>query len=252
MALSPPSMRPRNCSQPGKRPPARQCMSPVCRVEARRRPPCATCGKCNPRHDRCRLRATGGISRVFSSVAVPTHLLRSGGRPNSQHGTAKWDSLPAVQPRISRWQTWTTETATAFFQSSGLEPLEPYPGSASKAWTARHLNCGRTVAPRLGNVAQGQGPCRECGQEATHRALRLEDVIARELMHQAGLEPLSPFPGVDMPWLCRHTTCGKEVTPSYSNIKRGQTGCVHALPRPRQPDCACQRIKPSLCSQRRD
>lgn len=124
------------------------------------------------------------------------------------------------------WQTWTGADAASFFDSVDLEPLEPYPGSTSKPWKARHRPCGRTVAPRLGNVVQGQGPCRDCGLEATHRALRLDDVVATDLMAKAGLEALTPFPGVDAPWRCRHLPCGAEVAPSYSNVKRGQGGCV--------------------------
>ena len=91
---------------------------------------------------------------------------------------------------------------------------------------ARHLACGRVVPPRLGNVANGQGPCRECGQDATHEALRLDPEFAVATMRAAGLEPVDPFPGADTPWLCTHVPCGRRVSPIYGNIKRGQGGCV--------------------------
>lgn len=129
------------------------------------------------------------------------------------------------------WRTWSDEEAVAYFDLVGLEPLELYPGSSTTPWRSRHRTCGRIVSPRLGNIAQGQGPCRECGLEATHRALRLDDTVARRLMQEAGLDPISPFPGADKPWRCRHLKCGTEVSPSYSNVKRGQGGCVQCAAR---------------------
>lgn len=124
------------------------------------------------------------------------------------------------------WRSWTKEQARRFFEACGLEPLEEYPGSSTQPWRARHMRCGRIVSPRLGNLAQGQGACRECGQQAAHRAQRLEDELAGRLMRERGLQPIGPFPGVDAPWECVHESCGRRVTPSYTNIKRGQGGCT--------------------------
>jgi hypothetical protein len=121
---------------------------------------------------------------------------------------------------------WTEDTAETLFREHGLLPLAPWPGSSSVPWQARHEACGRIVSPRLGNLAKGQGPCRECGQESTHAALRLGEDDAVGLMRAARLEPLEPFPGVDRPWRCRHEPCGSEVAPTYSNTKRGQSGCL--------------------------
>ena len=120
---------------------------------------------------------------------------------------------------------WTAETAEATFRDRGLEPLEPWPGSSSKPWRARHVECGRIVSPRLGNVAAGQGPCRECGQEASHAALRLDHDRAAALFLAAGLEPLEPYPGVDAPWRSLHLRCGGETSPTYTNVKAGSRGC---------------------------
>jgi len=138
------------------------------------------------------------------------------------HGTACWPcSLTA-----RGFTVWTAESAEQYFRDKGLEPLEPYPGSSTAPWRARHTACGRVVSPRLGNVFAGQGACRECGQEATHAALRKTHDEAATLMRAAGLEPVEPFPGVDRPWRCRHLRCGREVQPTYTNTKRGQGGCL--------------------------
>lgn len=121
--------------------------------------------------------------------------------------------------------TWTEESARAKFAEVGLTPLAPYPGSSTKPWRARHNDCGRVVAPRLANIAHGQGACRECGHEASKSAMKLDPTIAEAIMRRAGLVPVAEYPGVDQPWRCVHTACGREVSPSYTNIKRGQGGC---------------------------
>lgn len=121
--------------------------------------------------------------------------------------------------------TWTEARARELFRSHELTPLDPWPNSSSAPWKARHEVCGRVVSPRVGNVAAGQGPCRDCGQEAAHATQRLKHDYASIVMRNAQLEPLEPFPGADRPWRCRHA-CGREVRPTYSNVKRGQGGCV--------------------------
>ncbi|MBF0671337.1 MAG: hypothetical protein IR160_01975 [Salinibacterium sp.] len=55
--------------------------------------------------------------------------------------------------------------------------------------------------------------------------MMLDEAEAKEMMQRAGLEPISPFPGVDRPWLCTHIVCGGQTSPTYTNIKRGQGGC---------------------------
>lgn len=56
--------------------------------------------------------------------------------------------------------------------------------------------------------------------------MMLDERVAADVMHAAGLEPISPFPGVDRPWLSTHIDCGRECSPTLSNIRRGQGGCV--------------------------
>jgi hypothetical protein len=58
------------------------------------------------------------------------------------------------------------ETAALTMIKSVLEPLDQYPGSA-KPWRCRCLRCGAVVMPRHGNIQQGWGGCRSCGQAAS-------------------------------------------------------------------------------------
>lgn len=137
------------------------------------------------------------------------------------NGTACRDCCARAAGRM----VWTPALAEETFREHGLEPLEPWPGSSSKPWRARHLACGRTVSPRLGNVAAGQGPCRECGQEASHRVMLNDSDEAVAFFQARGLEPLEPYAGVDHPWLSRHERCGRETSPTFSNMKAGGRGC---------------------------
>lgn len=44
-------------------------------------------------------------------------------------------------------------------------------------------------------------------------------------MRDAGLEPIEPYPGAHKPWICICNSCNARVSPTYSSIKNGQSGC---------------------------
>ena len=49
---------------------------------------------------------------------------------------------------------------------------------------------------------------------------------ASEIMLASDLVPQEPYPGSLKPWLCRHTVCGRLVTPRYHNLlQKGGSGC---------------------------
>jgi hypothetical protein len=99
-------------------------------------------------------------------------------------------------------------SAEAFdsMRSAGVEPLEPYPGSHSK-WRSECLTCGFEVSPRLHDVRMGQGACIYCGRGGA------PEKVLVERMHEAGLKPMEPYPGVHEPWRSVCKTCGNEVAP---------------------------------------
>lgn len=111
------------------------------------------------------------------------------------------------------------EEAVALMRSAGLEPLEPYPG-ATLPGLCRHVSCGREVKPRCSYTRRGGSPCRWCAHNAP-----VDPDQATALMRSAGLEPLEPYAGTDVPWRCRCTTCGTIGTPTHGSVKRGQGGC---------------------------
>ena len=110
------------------------------------------------------------------------------------------------------------EHAIAVMRKAGLDPLGPYPGSHA-IWPCRCLDCGRDVRPRYHAVNQGVRGCGYCaGKRVDHEA-------AEAVMLAAGVEPIVSFPGVNVPWLCRCRSCGREVSPRLSGIRQGQGGC---------------------------
>jgi hypothetical protein len=71
---------------------------------------------------------------------------------------------------------------------------------------------------------------------------RIPEAEARQVMLNAGLEPLEPYPGSGKPWRCRCLACHTEGTPRYLNVKRLGRGCVpcgikrRAMTRRNNPD----------------
>lgn len=102
----------------------------------------------------------------------------------------------------------------------GLEPLDPYPGSAPR-WRCRCMKCGAEIFPRYTNVQAGQGGCRACAGVATGDRCRSPEAAAIAAMKASGLEPLEPYRNSTTPWRCRCTVCGNETSPRLNNIKKG-------------------------------
>jgi hypothetical protein len=48
---------------------------------------------------------------------------------------------------------------------------------------------------------------------------------AKDLFIQNDLEPLISYPGAGVPWKSVHVKCGREVEPTYSNVRAGHSGC---------------------------
>ncbi len=90
--------------------------------------------------------------------------------------------------------------AIALAEAAGLRALEPY-RSNSKRWPCMCLACGRKVAPMLTSLQRGSAGCGYCSRYL----LDPDEAIAA--MRAAGEEPLEPYPGADVPWLCRCLDC---------------------------------------------
>lgn len=112
------------------------------------------------------------------------------------------------------------DTAAAAMRAADLKPLEPYPGSDA-AWRCIHVPCQREVAPRYSSIRRGGGPCLHCGKAAPVTAAQ---AVAE--MRAAGMEPQTPFEGLDSRWPSLCHACGALGAPRLGSIRRGQGGCV--------------------------
>lgn len=114
--------------------------------------------------------------------------------------------------------------AVALMLEAGLKPLEPYKSSKSK-WRCECLTCSEVIVISHDNVRQGKG-CRYCGiLAAAHRRKDANATDAEQVMCDAGLQPLVPYPGTTKRWLCQCLECGREVSPTHDKVKQSGQGC---------------------------
>jgi recombinational DNA repair protein (RecF pathway) len=117
--------------------------------------------------------------------------------------------------------------AVQVMEKSGLTPLEPYKG-AGKPWKSKCIKCGQISSPTFGSIQSGSG-CGVCAGKI------VVPKLAVELMLQADLKPLVPYPGSARNWKCECLKCGETVFPNYGDIKQGDGGCKY---------CAKHFVKP--------
>ncbi|MYS17876.1 hypothetical protein [Streptomyces sp. SID4982] len=118
------------------------------------------------------------------------------------------------------------DAAAAEMRAYGYEPLVPYPGRTNATWPSRCTTCGHEGRPTFNAVRNAGQRCRiRRTKEAQGKRSAANAPKALETMRAAGLEPLEPYPGNATPWRCRCTGCGRETTPTYSNVNGGSSGC---------------------------
>ena len=57
--------------------------------------------------------------------------------------------------------------------------------------------------------------------------IKVDSKKAEAVMKRAGLKPLEPYVHSKHPWRCIHIKCGREVTPLYNHIQKGQGPCKY-------------------------
>jgi hypothetical protein len=114
----------------------------------------------------------------------------------------------------------SAEDAEKVMLTANIKPLVPYKNAGTR-WESECLVCHKKIFPRYNTVKSHGGGCRYCAR----KYLDSEDAI--QVMRQAKLEPLVPYPGSQKPWRCKCLRCGYEVNPAYTTIQAGQKGCVY-------------------------
>lgn len=149
------------------------------------------------------------------AVVYPRHSSIKQGRGGCDH-CAKRNAFAK--------QRLPEEVAIAQMREAGLNPLEPYKSSKSK-WRCECLTCSGEVVISHDSVRQGKG-CRNCGTSAAARRRRDRNASdAEQVMLDAGLQPLEPYPGTTKRWLCQCLKCGREVSPTHDKVKQTGNGC---------------------------
>ena len=116
------------------------------------------------------------------------------------------------------------QAAAEVMLKAGYKPLEPYTKSHGK-WKCVHINCGEIVHPSYHGISQGQGGCYACGRKVVRDKARSSEKEMIQTMLESKLQPLEPYNDSKSPWKSRCLECGKIVSPTISNIKKGQNGC---------------------------
>lgn len=116
------------------------------------------------------------------------------------------------------------ETATEEMRAAGFEPQASYPGSGNP-WPCVCANCGHRSTPTHNSVTSKGTRCKDCGRRRAAKTATLGDELAAGLMRSAGLQPKVSYPGARKPWPCECAECGREVTPTFTNVRGGNAGC---------------------------
>ncbi len=113
--------------------------------------------------------------------------------------------------------------ALALMKKAKLTPQVEFPGS-DKPWICICNKCKREVAPRYSSIKAGQGGCIWCVGK------KVDPIVAVQTLLALQIQPLEPFKTSHSKWKSRCLRCGKEVSPSYHDIKQGSGGCKYCAP----------------------
>ena len=125
---------------------------------------------------------------------------------------------PICEGRTSR-NLVTESEALTLFRRMKLELLEAYVGQRDLV-KVRCFVCSVESKQSYSNLAEGMAPCSNC-----EHLRKSKEAVA--VMLAAGVRPLEPYVNVTSKWLCECQTCHKQVTPTYSNVKRGGGPCIY-------------------------
>ena len=123
---------------------------------------------------------------------------------------------PECEDRQTR-KTMTEKQARTYLESRNLSLAGPYVSKTKDVLVACNV-CKVEWTKSVKHIMEASMDCQNCAN--------LEySANAANVMRQAGVEPLVPYPGAISHWLCKCMTCGNEITPSYGNVSRGQGAC---------------------------
>jgi recombinational DNA repair protein (RecF pathway) len=115
----------------------------------------------------------------------------------------------------------TLDEIVSTLNSANLEPIGTISYENNKVPIAlRCLVCNYIIRQSLNSIRNGAG-CAYCSQK------RVDPNVAVDLMITQGVKPLEPYKSSSAPWKCICLSCEREVTPTYSSVKGGHSGCAY-------------------------
>jgi hypothetical protein len=127
------------------------------------------------------------------------------------------------RPRCScsNYTKFDKEKTINMLLERGLKPLEEYVGNTNKAWRMVCLKCNNEISPTLKNIRRGRR-CKFCNRRV-FPPFDKEKTI--NMLLERGLKPLEEYVGTtNKAWRMVCLECNNEISPTLSNIKKGQ-GC---------------------------
>ncbi|MBD3004691.1 hypothetical protein [Streptomyces sp. 5-10] len=166
-------------------------------------------------------------SRVRDLVSQGRHFLehgkavpKAGGVRSDVWPVRKDVRLASRQFDRDRKLDQVAADAETVLWEAGYDPLEDYPGKVGEPWHVLCLACGEDGDVRLAYLKQGAVPSWDRCRLRMGSPKSGEEVA--RMMRDAGWEPLEPYPrGMNKPWRCRCTTCGRESSPRPTNTQNG-------------------------------
>ncbi|MFC9082843.1 hypothetical protein ACFTY7_38790 [Streptomyces sp. NPDC057062] len=130
------------------------------------------------------------------------------------------------------------DVAEAKIREANVEPLEDFPGTQG-TWRCLCLTCLHEIDVWYSSVVYaGNGACDYCSGSR-----EIPDTDARAELLALGLEALVPYPGSNVKWRSRCTTCKKIVDPTLCNARKTKFPCRYCAQRATDPDVAVEIMK---------
>jgi hypothetical protein len=205
------------------------CLPRLTQVKRNRGRGCTTCGHVQ----------AAAIRRARSEERMRAGLIEAGAEPTGEyHGVLKpWEcrclgcgkTITPIPGNVvihgqgpckhCAGMYVDPEEARAVMLAVNLDPIGDYPGT-NVHWPSRCVVCHRVNhTVRLTSSRKGHG-CKYCFHARIGDINRLPEDEAVALATECGYEPLEPYRGSDIPWLCRCLTCGRETTPLTTNMRK--------------------------------
>ncbi len=118
------------------------------------------------------------------------------------------------------------ETIDAVLEKLGLLRLAPYINSKLPL-ECICLRCGLRVTPRVSSLRSGHSGCKRCAGGTLALARRVPEGDAISDMLEAGVKPISTYPGTAHPWQALCLECGEIVSPRLNNVRNGHAACKY-------------------------